>query len=418
VRAFRTVCLVCAALLPGFWVAYHRANPTAADPLWVRLVLAVLLVGIAVWTCVGTWPHRRFVVVGVLLPHLFCAWWIGVVYTNGFAPNYAMGTLFVFVAAGLALGVVTEQTRVFLVFAALVVGAAGVAVALTPRPPVDPYVLLGCLGCEAMLMAIVQAARARAMAALRAAKEQAEEMARLKSAFLANMSHEIRTPLTAIIGFAEVLSEEVEAEHRECTRLIEKGGKRLLDTLNSVLDLARIESGTIEVDVAPLDVAREVHELADGLRPLATRKGLSLVVHAPVSGVRALADRVALDRVLTNLVGNAIKFTDAGRVVLSVRVRGAYVCVRVADTGRGIGAAFLPKLFDAFHQESTGFARSHEGTGLGLTITKRLVELMGGTIAIESTQGVGSAFTVALPKAEGICEGEAVPQPRAAVALA
>src|SRR5690606_6549766 len=159
-------------------------------------------------------------------------------------------------------------------------------------------------------------------------------------------------------------------------------------------DLARLESGTIDLDVAPLDVAQEVHALADSLRPLATQKGLGLVVHAPVSGVHAYADRVALDRVLTNLLRNAIKFTEEGRVVVSVRARGAEVWVRVSDTGRGIGEAFLPKLFDAFHQESTGVTRSHEGTGLGLTITKRLVELMGGTITLESTPGEGSVFSV------------------------
>jgi signal transduction histidine kinase len=245
------------------------------------------------------------------------------------------------------------------------------------------------------------------------ARSEAEEMARLKSAFLANMSHEIRTPLTAIIGFAQVLLEEVDAGLREFVTPIEQSGRRLLATLNSVLDLARLRADGVELDLRAVDVAEEAHEIAALLRPLAREKGLALTVEAPARGVVAHADRTALQRVLTNLLSNAIKFTDAGRVTISVEATAARVRIRVRDTGRGMAPAFLPRLFEEFRQESTGPARSHEGTGLGLAITKGLVDLMGGAITVESAEGEGSAFTVTLPRSQPA----AAPERLAAVAM-
>ena len=230
------------------------------------------------------------------------------------------------------------------------------------------------------------------------AREQAEEMARLKSAFLANMSHEIRTPLTSIIGFAQVLAEEVSDHQREFVEPIEQSGRRLLATLNSVLDLAQLRSERMELQLGAVDVAEEAHDIAAMLRPLAQKKGVALTVHAPVYGVAVYADHSALQRVLTNLLSNAIKFTDEGRVMLSVDVVGVHVCVRVRDTGCGISQEFLPKLFEEFHQESTGTTRSHEGSGLGLAITRGLVELMGGTIEVESVEGEGTVFTVVMQR--------------------
>jgi signal transduction histidine kinase len=230
------------------------------------------------------------------------------------------------------------------------------------------------------------------------ARAQAEEMARLKSAFLANMSHEIRTPLTAIIGYAQVLGEEVDEDQRGLVRPIEHGGRRLLDTLNSVLDLARLQAGRFDLRMEAVDIAEEAHALGDLLRPLAHAQGLGLVVHAPPSGLVAYADRSALQRVLTNLVSNAVKFTDAGRITLSADADDQDVRLRVRDTGRGIGPAFLPKLFEEFRQESDGLTRSHEGSGLGLAITRHLVNLMGGAIGVESSLGKGTVFTVTLAR--------------------
>jgi signal transduction histidine kinase len=231
------------------------------------------------------------------------------------------------------------------------------------------------------------------------ARRRAEELARLKGAFLENMSHEIRTPLSAVIGYAQVLSEEVDDRLRPLVCPIEESAQRLLATLNAVPDLARLRADDVPVDLRAVDVAEEVHDAADVFRPAAHEKGLALVVAGPVCGVVARTDRAALRRVLAHLLSNAVKFTDAGRVTLSIEAVGAQVHVRVRDTGRGMAPSFLASLFEEFRQESTGDARSHEGSGLGLALTKGLVDLMGGTVAVESTVGVGSAFTVTLPRA-------------------
>lgn len=244
--------------------------------------------------------------------------------------------------------------------------------------------------------------RKRAEVALVQAKEQAEEVARMKSAFLANMSHEIRTPLTGILGFSGVLAEEVDESHREFVHLIERSGRRLLETLNSVLDLARLEADQMEVELDRLDVGEQVEEVVRLLVPLADEKGLDLTTTVETPGAQALLDSGCLNRILNNLVGNAIKFTQAGGVAVRVGAGPQHVVVEVKDTGVGIDPAFMPHLFEEFKQESTGVSRSHEGSGLGLTITRRLVDLMHGTLEVESVKDVGSTFTVTLPRADAV----------------
>ena len=234
---------------------------------------------------------------------------------------------------------------------------------------------------------------------LRNARDLAEAAAAAKTAFLANMSHEIRTPLTAIIGFAQLLREDVGDSHSDLVQPIESGGRRLLDTLNSVLDLARMEAEETDLDLVPIDAACEVPEVAELLRGQAQAKGLALSVDVPAYPVAVLGDAGALSRVVTNLLSNAVKFTEAGGVSVALREVGERVEVEVADTGRGMDEAFLNRLFEPFHQASSGWGRSHEGTGLGLTISRRLVEAMGGTITVESQPGVGTRFVVSLPAA-------------------
>ena len=243
--------------------------------------------------------------------------------------------------------------------------------------------------------------RKRAEAVLVRAKEQAEEVARLKSTFLANMSHEIRTPLTGILGFASILAEEVsDPQQAEFVDLIESSGRRLLDTLNSVLDLARLEAGHTEIALEDTLMREPVEETVRLLRALAAEKGLALdaVIDAPDAA--AELDAGALDRVLTNLVGNAIKFTEQGGIRLTVRADAHRAYIDVADTGVGIDPEFLPHLFEEFQQESSGAQRSHEGSGLGLAITRQLVHRMGGEIGVRSVKGQGTTFTVAFPRVE------------------
>ncbi len=231
-----------------------------------------------------------------------------------------------------------------------------------------------------------------------AARNRAEEMSRLKTAFLANMSHEIRTPLTGIIGFADILAEEQADGPQEMAHLIRRAGERLLLTLNSVLDLAQLESGTLRLTPSAFDLVEETQALLPLFERQARERGLYLRLEHAQPQIPATADQGALSRILTNLISNALKYTEAGGVTVRLEKTRQEVVIEVADTGIGIGAAFLPHLFDAFTQESSGAARLYEGSGLGLKIVKELVDLMHGTVTAASEPGKGSAFTVRLPQ--------------------
>ncbi len=237
-------------------------------------------------------------------------------------------------------------------------------------------------------------------------RAEAEEAARMKSALLANLSHEIRTPLTSIIGFADILAEEparrLPREREEYARLIGQGGRRLLETLTSVLDLAQIEAGRRPLHPTRVDVGGVVRDTADLLRPHAEAKGLAFGCHLPGAPVVVWTDAGALSRILTNLLSNAVKFTPTGEVRVELAAEADRVTVRVADTGVGMSETFLPVVFDDFRQESEGLTRQYEGNGLGLAITRGLVEMLGGTVTVESRRGEGSTFTVRLPRRTGL----------------
>ena len=238
------------------------------------------------------------------------------------------------------------------------------------------------------------------------AKEKAEESARLKATILDNISHEIRTPITAILGFAQILATELDAAQQEFVTYIEENGQRLLGTLNAILDLSNMETDTLPMELERVDLEVAAQHATDLFQLMAARKGLTLRTDVKETA-SASVDRAAIDQILTNLVGNAIKFTEEGEVVVEVGVAAHRAYCRVRDTGIGIGAAFMPHLFEAFKQESTGLARSHEGSGLGLAITRRLVEAMQGTISVESEKGHGAVFTVSFP--EVAAEGRIAP---------
>ena len=248
---------------------------------------------------------------------------------------------------------------------------------------------------QTLIAARHRAEQARYNAELARARE--EELHQLKTSFLANMSHEIRTPLTAIIGFADVLTEETEGHAQECAETIRRSSERLRETLTSVLDLAQLESESFTLRPSRVNVTATVEDTARMFAPLADRKGLTLHTIVPPQPLYAHLDGAALGRILTNLVSNAVKFTDEGQITLRVSSTATHVQLDVQDTGVGISAEFLPQLFDDFKQESRGFTRAYEGNGLGLAITQKLVSLMNGSIAADSQKGVGSTFTVQLP---------------------
>jgi len=256
------------------------------------------------------------------------------------------------------------------------------------------------------------------------AKQSAEEMSRLKTNFPPNRGHEIRTPMPAILGFSEILAENLvgtpEGGHAE---IIVSSAKRLLETINSILDLARVESRKVVLNPTEVDVNQEVQQLVNLLEPLASQRNLDLYLKPSLEHSLVMTDAHFLSQIVTNLIGNALKFTHEGHVAARVQIgsetetpvptvpgfvsfstaphpTGEHFRIIVEDSGAGIARESLGRIFDEFKQESTGYDRSHEGTGLGLTISSKLASAMGGSIEVRSAQGVGSMFIVRLPVGE------------------
>lgn len=232
---------------------------------------------------------------------------------------------------------------------------------------------------------------------LEAAREKAQKAEDMKSAFLANMSHELRLPLASIIGFAQLIEEGTDnPDFTEFAEVIQESGNRLLHTINSVLEATRLDQHTIHPEVGPVLVRDIADEVLRSLSSLMVGSDVVLSADGPAH-IQAQADSAFLSRILTNLIGNAIKFTSKGSILLKWKQTQDVVTVSVSDTGIGIDQAFLTDVFRPFTQESSGPGRTHEGTGLGLSITKGLVESMEGLIQVSSEKGKGSTFTFTLP---------------------
>jgi PAS domain S-box-containing protein len=235
--------------------------------------------------------------------------------------------------------------------------------------------------------------------ALREAKDKAEQAAASRATFVANMSHEIRTPMNSILGFTDVLLDgELNKEQRRHLDTIRNAGRALLRLLNEILDTAKLEKGAVELEQNDYNLLSLIDELSSTLAANARAKGLHLDIHydpALPTGLRG--DELRVRQVLTNLLDNAIKFTEKGTVTLRVRAEGDQLCIVVSDTGIGIAPERLQAIFDPFTQADASMTRRFGGTGLGTTISKQLVELMGGKIWAESELGKGTSFHVHLP---------------------
>jgi signal transduction histidine kinase/HAMP domain-containing protein len=231
---------------------------------------------------------------------------------------------------------------------------------------------------------------------------QLEIANRHKSEFLANMSHELRTPLNAVIGFSEVLLEqmfgEVNPKQQEYLNDILSSGKHLLSLINDILDLSKIEAGRMELEAQPFDLPAALDNALTLIKERAARNSIGLVVHVDPGIGEILADERKVKQVLLNLLSNAVKFTpEGGKITMSATLNGGAVEVSVADTGIGIAAEDQQAIFEEFRQVGSDYARKREGTGLGLALARRLVELHGGTLTVASEPGKGSTFTFTIP---------------------
>jgi signal transduction histidine kinase len=250
--------------------------------------------------------------------------------------------------------------------------------------------------------AVIAIENARLFTELQDKSQQLAAASRHKSEFLANMSHELRTPLNAINGFSEVLLEryfgELNPKQEDYLRDIASSGQHLLALINDILDLSKVEAGRMELEVSEFSLREALGTGLTMLRERASRHGFALTLDIQDDLDEIAADERKVKQVAFNLLSNAVKFTpDGGRVQVTARRVGDAVEVAVADSGVGISAADLPRLFEEFRQVGRGRAQA-EGTGLGLALAKQLVELHGGTIRVESEVGCGSTFTVTLPQ--------------------
>jgi len=238
---------------------------------------------------------------------------------------------------------------------------------------------------------------------LELAKEQAVAADHLKTAFLATMSHELRTPLNSIIGFTGILLQRLggplNGEQEKQLGMVKNSAGHLLALISDVLDISKIEAGQLTVSSETFRLDELVGKAVQTIRPLAERKGLTLSVEVGEGVGSMTGDERRVEQVLLNLMSNAVKFTERGRVGISCRREGESYLTVVRDTGIGIDTTQLDLLFKPFRQLDSGLSRRYEGTGLGLSICKKLVELMGGKIDVESRPGEGSTFAVTLPAA-------------------
>jgi PAS domain S-box-containing protein len=262
---------------------------------------------------------------------------------------------------------------------------------------------------------------------LEAALAEARRSGDMRARFLANMSHEIRTPLNGLVGMVDLLEDSpLNAEQTERVRLLKSSAKRLMTLLVDILDFSKIEAGHMAIESITFDLPAKAEQCFKLFEPLAASKGIDLRFLTRLKHIQVTSDPNRLMQVVSNLMDNALKFTKSGSVVLRIETETdesdsdyCNTVITVQDTGVGIEASSIPKLFTPFTQSDESISRKYGGTGLGLALCKQLVELMGGTIQVESTLGVGSVFTVRLRTLVGYgvgfqdtCPGEPADDPR------
>jgi signal transduction histidine kinase len=226
-------------------------------------------------------------------------------------------------------------------------------------------------------------------------------MNNLKSSFLANMSHELRTPMIGILGNAEIIGISTEdIEIKEMAAAIFTSGQRLINTLNLILDLSRIEANKESLDIEKLEVVSAIDNAVKHYSSDALQRDISLEFVTKIDEIYCFLDERLFREVLNNLINNAIKFTNHGGITVTLNKSADSLIIKVIDTGIGIPSESLGLIFEEFRQVSEGYSRNFQGTGLGLTITQKFVEKLGGKISVKSKLDVGSEFTVIFPVAK------------------
>ena len=389
--------VVLTALLRGVWllIASRRSLTERAVRTGVRVTVTLLAItwGVGGALVLPIVPFETTALILVVLAGLIAS----ALTTLAADPLSLRGFL-----AGIALPVfvsLATSERSHDLAAAIVVALFTLGMAIVARRA--HLTLVDHLQVTARL-ALSEGAAKQAEAVMREARDLAERVARARSAFLANMSHEIRTPMNAVLGFVElILDTELSTEQRRALELVRSSSEALLMILNDILDYSKIEAEYLELETIPFDVSKVVHATASLLAVRAREKHLELLAEVSADVPRAVrGDPTRLRQVLMNLIGNAIKFTEQGEVVISVSAAAtdgtAKLTFAVRDTGIGIAAEHTSSVFKEFTQADSTMTRRYGGTGLGLAISQRLVRLMGGELAVTSEVGRGSEFSFSL----------------------
>lgn len=243
----------------------------------------------------------------------------------------------------------------------------------------------------------------KAELALISAKEKAEEANRLKTGFISAMSHEIRTPLNVILGYnvvlKEIFNDPTNPELNMYFTAIENASLRLLNTITQILEISQIEANEFNLKIAPLPINSIIESIYNQMKIIANEKKLNIDLKLPKSNVHVLADDYCINSVLINILNNAIKYSEKGTITIKLDTENDYAICSMSDEGIGISDEYQKHLFETFSQERVGYNRPYDGTGLGLALTKRYIDLMNGKIKIDSEKGVGTNVSFSLPLA-------------------
>ena len=402
VQAYRFLSGVAAVLIPVFGVLYHLLPTDYVDPWWARIAMAGLFGALLGGSYVSTWIRDHYIPLFWGCLYVLVTWVSTLTALNVVSGDYAVAFLFVFCVVGVCIGIGLQRMGPLVWFLGYALFLTGSIYLVVAAPETSSFVLVGCVATLSIVLYVVFQARLSMQQELKAAREEAKTASRLKSALLANMSHEVRTPLTSILGFAELIADADPDNPDALAQSIRRSGRRLLDTLDSVLQVSRLESGAVDLEPEPLNLDEMVADRVDALTPIARQDDVQLEVHQNAAPVEVQVDVDATERIVDELVRNAIEFSEAGDQA-RVWVQDddpEHVTVTVEDTGVGMKEERLDELLRPFEQASVGRDRTHEGTGLGLTVVYHLVQLLDGTIEVESEKGEGTRITVMLPRRE------------------
>ncbi len=398
-RTYRQLGWLVFIMALGFWFVHRVTDPTAWDPLWLRLVIGGAALGAVLLSYRIAWIRTHLAAVACVLIWTILLWFGLLALVNRLMPNYVVGYVFVYVGTGIVHGLGLrrpEPLGAYLAFGTLLIALGGLWIS---DPVVSPVILGTLTAGIGIAIYLVMRTLMQHQETLEEARRQAEAALQFRNTLLANMHHELRTPLAGILGAAQILKEEAPKEVQEFVQIVEHSGRRLLRLLTNLVLLARIEADRLRLKPDLVDLREVMHPVVEELKEAAEKKELTISYACPEAPVYVCADVEALSTVFYNIVENAVKFTQQGGVYITLRERGDRLYVDVRDTGPGIDPDVLQQLFRAFEQGSMGINRTHEGAGLGLTVAQRLLHLIDGTLNVESRVGEGSTFSVGLRRA-------------------